>query len=552
MLEVSDLVKHSFDRVNSQPVIEGAYRGVIYGSLPPGAKKDVEIFANGLSLGIASVMSAGSSSRQPFVLKVPVDLLVAAPVTLGCRFVGDEDEGNVLELADKASVLDALTIASGQAAISGGMISGFLERVNPDALPLTICVTTRGQIIGKQVLLRKTGQIVGLAGARTGAIPEIPFAIPLPIDLLDTAGARISVRLEGAQWELDGCPILITVSKGDTILHRLSTVEAQVEELTANGKDLQDNLITSLMKQYADVIIPRVDAIVTLQRTALERQMAALSQAIPGHHFTPMPRELPMDASFVPGSSSVGYGWVPSTLGPRFLAVGRQAFAAFEITADHDALIVIEGGGVNSIEVLQSMAVFAGDKLVDLTHHFDAGSGIWWSMGRISQYQIGAEGLLMLKMRGPSVRSGDQVLAVRQINVLSMGWGHDKTGGANAARLLAGFYDHDEVPGGTTFKWMSGNGLMAVPCNSTTRRLVVRGPMVLSDEQGRSLRVLTENGDVCPFDWTVVPGGWQADMAFTPPDHSFALVRLICDARQPDNGDTRSLSVAISSAECLA
>ncbi|MFZ2996045.1 hypothetical protein [Sphingobium sp.] len=551
-MEESDLVEDGLDRVNSQPVIEGAYRGVIYGTLPSGAKKDVEIFANGLSLGIASIISAGSSSRQSFILKVPVDLLVAAPVTLGCRFAGDEDEGNVLELADKSSVLESLTVATGQAAVSGGMISGVLERVNPDALPLTICVTTRGQVIGKKVLPRTTGQVVGLAGARTGAIPEIRFSIPLPIDLLDTIGARISVRLEGAQWELDGCPILITVSNGDTILHRLSTAEARVEELTANVKDLHDKLITSLMKQYADVIIPRVDAIVTLQRTALERQMVALSLAVPEHHFTPMPRELPMDALFMPGLPFVGHGWAPSALGPRFLAVGRQAFAAFEIATDYDAVIIIEGGGDSSIEVLQSMAVLADDRPVDLTHHADTGSGIWWSMGKIPRNQIGAEGLLMLKMRGPSVRSGNQVVAVRQITVLSMGWGHDKTGGSSEPRLLAGFHDHDEMPDGTAFQWMSGNGLMAVPCDPTTRRLVIRGPMVLSDEQGRSLRVLTENGDVCSLDWVVVPGGWQAEMAFTPPDRSFALVRLICDARQPDNGDTRSLSVAISNAECLA
>ncbi|USI72355.1 hypothetical protein [Sphingomonas morindae] len=534
--------------------IDSLRRGVLYGQCK--APSAIQLYANGLLLATIDA----EETAQSFVVNVNSGLLLEAPVTLRARLVTGEpiDEFEWV-LTEPQDVEDSLVPADGEIILSGGVISGFLRNVNPDALPLTVSAAAGGREFALCEVRRPAGR-----GSGGKALIDLPFSIPLPVGLLDGKVATVHVRLRDDARDFEGSPIVFSASHGDTIEQRLARLEQGLLSLTTTVEELGRAIRTDVHRHFYGMVMPRVDAAVQGQRIALERQMAALWLECTGSEPSADAMHAhPMETLIALKDGVSGLGWLPASATG---ALGRwfheRALIATEISATEDAFLEIRGSAAASPEAARALQILANGHPISLW--VDQSHAPWRAFAVIPRAVLNPSGSLSLELVCPvedQVDLGGEAatasLAVATVRIAS-GANH-RSGGARTLDdhvTLAGFYGREQTGEGLAFRWMSGRGLLLarIADRSADHLLRVSGPFMLNERAQASLRGrLISQGETARE--AEFGAGWRVDIAVprrSAGGPSLHLIELTADASQPSSEDRRLLSAAVSDLAILA
>lgn len=537
--------------------IENAFRGVIYGRITGVVQFGLELSANGLSLGLVSITRVAANGESFFKLKMPTDMRLEAPATIRGRFVGlDCEIPSSLILRTQEEVAEALTVADGHVSVTAGFLVGALTNINPDALPLTICASMRGRVIARTKLNAEPNRKYDIDNTENRLIEAMPFKLGLPLDVLDDRGAVISVGIEGSATQLTGAPVFISIAFGEDFARRLMLVEEQLEAVTAKVNSEQNSIVSGLIDQYLRVIVPRVDAIVGLQRTALERQMMALWRAMPVNHFEAIAPAYERQAHFRSGMPFIGYGWTETN---RVRWFGRQAFVAFEISPEEDVIFLVEGVGAASPKAVEDCLFSVENKNLEMVRFQDSAGGSWSAVGLVPRQFITSDGLLSLRIRSEVdqlTKEGKPPnglsLGIENISVFSTSIVREWYASNNdLTYCLAGFHHLEKAASGEPFRWMGGDGVVSVPMETERGKIIIYGPMIYSENAERTFSVTCVNGNIKSTEFTRDGQAWSATVHLEGVEGRVVLLRLTAQSSVPEGGDLRSLSIALGGIEFI-
>jgi len=553
-----------------------AQGGVIYGWIPTSRQvsaassleqipseadeKSVDIFVNGLHLGsavgfVGPRSEASKADALDFSLRVPMGIVVSAPAVIRGRLSGTDIElSNPLEYAEQEELDQALVAARGRVSIKDGMVKGSLKDVNPDALPLWIICYVNGRAterteVRKPRALPPSGQ----------PIWSLPFSIALPPTLLDGAAVSVSVRPEGSDAELEGSPIIISISGGESVHRRLLALEALTESLDKRVVDFPASIVKDVADQFYRFIIPRVDAIVGIQRDALETQMAALWKLTSGYARPPVRRSLPASYLLRITDPFVGFGWShPQSIAgsdERFFT--RNAFLAVEIAPGQPLLAVVKGSWMAADSGFDSLVVTANGK-ASPTLVVKNREG-WSSLAVLDDSVVTSDGALGLlvstEIEGFHERVAEAVSAsVGSVEISpapQCASNREMTVEAAGAAFVGGWHGLEVSGGGVTFRWMAGHGAVFIDCtgDEPLESITLSGPMALTAEDGSFGAVSASFGGVPLVLGDAKPsrGAWYLRFDFPTPIAGPA--RGLLSVRAPSYevpGDSRELSLAVS------
>ncbi|QJU57621.1 hypothetical protein HL653_07305 [Sphingomonas sp. AP4-R1] len=528
-------------------------RGVVYGSICSElAGFDVEVSANGLILGSTSPAPARELDRLNFAMRVPATLLLEAPVSLRVRVKGISEPAEAeLLYTTEEQVVRAFTLADGAVAMRAGEIVGTLNHVNPDALPLKVVAYCGDRLIGSQIFHKDIPQSDGL-------ITSIPLKLQIPADVLDGTPHSISIRVEDGP-HLEGSPFVISVLSGHDLAHRLGSLERLAAKLTDDVDTMQTKIVDQLADQLQSVIIPRIDAIVGLQRASLERQLAAMWRMLPDNGFERIGPPLPLTATFLPGEPFIGFGWsdnFPNSTGGRWL--GRSAHLALQLSDRDDAVLIVHGAGSSTPEALESASVEVNGNLVSLTRIDDSSTDTWKLIGTVNRASMRPGGALDLRIRSESTdvdttaRRNAISLSISRIDIISAAALRHADEALSDAQCLSGFYDPEETAAGERFRWMSGFGLASVFVGTRQRaRIRVGGPMMLKPSAAKLLEITVIGADAQTGPVIANESGWHVELSLGNVRDGVAVLAFSTEAHHPRNGDARLLSLAVSHIEVL-
>jgi hypothetical protein len=537
--------------------LDSAVRGVIYGHISVGGA-EIEIFANGILVGVVDMTGEDAPGEQhAFAVRIPPDILLEAPVTVRARFAGGAAIPNCeMHFNSPVEVSAAFGMIDGRVALEQGMLRGALYDVNPDALPITLQAVVGGRIVANFEARKPTR-----FGPSRVLIAELPFSIALPPEILDGTSVTIFVRAAGSKADLDGSPILISLTHGNSVLSRLSATEDAVTRLTEQTDDLRRSILTDIGKHLQNFILPRVDAIVEIQRTSLERQMIGLWQELTGKAVATSRRKLPALVQIKMTDSFAGYGWSDcGDLAPTQRWLCGRALLAVEIDDQEDMFVKISGEHLVSDAVLNAMSLFAnGVKVETFACKREQSGEAWIAVSIVPRSVMRADGILSLEIECPldgshpkSTTRDNISLSVGSIDFISASslYGNDIL---SDQYCLAGFHDAESTDDGRMFRWLERHGIVLVRLPDSSRACVIglRGPYVIRQEigEGLQIRVVGEKADISSV--RLGDTGWAADILLPRQSGNGAklvLITLSASAVQPSAQDRRFLSVAFANA----
>lgn len=214
------------------------------------------------------------------------------PITLMARIAGGPDIGGQLTFqspADLSGVVVASAFHDCEGVIDGisdGRICGWVwNRINPSQ-KLTVKLWDGGNYIGEA---KANNYRSDLAEAKKGN-GHCGFFMDLPIDILNGELHSLRVRVGETDYELPGSPLAFGPSSASSLVDLVVRLRQEVAELK---NQLQEVLSLDTDKangigdsRDADRLMQRTEALLTIQREALEREMRVLagsqSSAHPG------------------------------------------------------------------------------------------------------------------------------------------------------------------------------------------------------------------------------------------------------------------------------
>ena len=546
---------------------EGVVGGVIYGwlskALVPENLRSVDIFINGFHAGIASATDdnatlAPTQTTCCFKLRLPTSLVVNAPVTIRGRIVGTACEiANALSLVTSEEVTSALSFAKGSVSVQEGTVFGVLDQVNPDALPLVVCVYANHNLLKRIEIPRPDVPI-----QRGQRLDSLRFRVPLPPSILDTTPVNLSVKLEGSEAQLDGSPLVIAVAPSTSIIQRLTALEKRVQELSETVTATPQQMVSDLAELFHQFIVPRVDAIVQAQREMLESQMIELWRQLRG---VDTPRErpgLPASVTQWMDHTFTGFGWSKAAVGDhggeRWFT--KSAFISVGISPRFSLLLRVSGSAIIGEPRSSGLGLSAnGHHLAVILADIDANG--WLAATIVPSSALSANGVLGIQIwmpkRGfhPEAPADMPVSAsVRVLEVCSLEFARELStidAGDDERFFVTGWYPMELHEKGATFRWMGSHGIVVLPQSPTTsgsvRFLELRGPLIFNPVSNQSLRAEL-GGKELPSGKieTFADGSWSVRFEVPElPAQTGALLALEAPAYNPPN-DGRMLSIAVS------
>jgi hypothetical protein len=544
-------------------VIKRVLRGVIYGLVEPDfvgeTSKTLEFFINGISIGGVTIQPSDFVDGAPYQFKflIPPSFIFEAPISLRMREAESGEEiGRPLPFHDAAAVKAAIDVADGAVtAVEYGSLKGALRDVNPDALPITVCVYHRGAAIARAVVDAKAKPL-----ASGALISSLPFSISLPSSVLDGAATTLGVRIEGSSKEFAGSPLTVWLDSSDGLRDRLAHLERRNEQLEAEVAELRSSIVGDIAEQFYRFVVPRVDAFLSLQREGLEGQMIALWRNLSGDAPAPIARRgLPESVSLGLSGPFTGYRWSRETVSgaPSDRWFARSAFLGTEISDKHDILVVMNGAHAVSSAALDDLTLSANGRSIDLTR-FSEKKGGWRAFGVIPRAALGAHGGLSLLLETDV--EGAHPLAPADMSAVSLSVESvalipvkaaalEYSIGARPEVFPFGWHAIERMPDNRPFRWMGSEGVIVLNglAPGAPIRVELSGPMVL----GEMLSTVTADLDGALAEVTQLETGkgWALELEFparAAGGPSVAFLRVRAAARQPSEEDKRLLSLALS------
>ena len=204
------------------------------------------------------------------------------PVAVTARIAdGGPDLAGRIEFASPAALRGVVAAAALQdfegtidRIIDGRLCGWVWNRAAPDT-PVTVALYDGARHVGDaQATLHR--EDLAAAGKADG---HCAFSIDLPLDLLDGNVHSLHVRVCGNGYELANSPLVFGPNSArqliELVVHLRQEVEAlshRVQELSDPARRLMDDRL------LAGELMKRTEAMLTIQREALEREMRVLAE----------------------------------------------------------------------------------------------------------------------------------------------------------------------------------------------------------------------------------------------------------------------------------
>ena len=102
------------------------------------------------------------------------------------------------------------------------------------------------------------------------------FTFDLPLNMLDGELHSLHVRVQGTNYQLPNSPLVFGPNSAHTLIELVVQLRQEVDRLSRQVKEITDPKSTPT-KQLADHLMQRTEALLTIQREALEREMRVLT-----------------------------------------------------------------------------------------------------------------------------------------------------------------------------------------------------------------------------------------------------------------------------------
>ncbi|MBY3757673.1 hypothetical protein GBZ26_09995 [Azospirillum formosense] len=247
---------------------------------------EVELTANGavLARGIADhfqmelVQSRIGNGMHAFRLKLdrlpdaPYPLIVTARIAGGGPALGGQLEfkspADFQGIVADAAFRDYESMVDG---IVNGQICGWIwNRSLPDA-PVTVSLYDGLTHIGDVIADDFRGDVAA-AGKGSG---RCAFAIDLPLSVLDGALHSLHVRVADTNHELTNSPLGFGPNSARNLIDEIAQLRQEVATLTRQLSEVADPS-NALNGRLAKALMQRMEAMLTIQRDAVDQEMRAL------------------------------------------------------------------------------------------------------------------------------------------------------------------------------------------------------------------------------------------------------------------------------------
>ncbi|PWR19559.1 hypothetical protein DKG75_13865 [Zavarzinia compransoris] len=513
------------------------------------SKVTVEIFIDGLKIGEVEVERGPGEDDVGFAIVLPPDLVLTAPATVRGRIAasGRELAAPVL-LATEDDLRRAVTAAEGVVVLRDGALHVTLTGVAAAVLPLVVEVSDGS---GKDVARLAVERPVVEAGP-DGLLPPLDLVVPLPVQsLLNIGSVALQVRLAGRREAFAGSPIVISADTGAVLAQRVVAAETGLRLLSEEFADLRRNLARDVARLFYDFAVPRVDAMVEIQRFQIERQLLALWQAVaPDEAPALIPRtKQPDRAQLLLAGGFSGYGWSepdPELRGERWFR--GTGFVLLEVAGRQPLFLEISGTKCGEHVDLARMTVAVNG-------HIAAGGGYptatgWAYVAPLPFGVVAANGLAAVTISTVEAQRPGAARAGGDLSVGAIEVGPAKplpVLGIGDDALVAGWgdveYDGEHVP----FRWMEEQGVILLPATAAGR-LILSGPMTVVGDPATQLKARGRSGDLPLVDSSFDGRRWQMvfslDRRGLRTDGLEVVVLRSVTARASEH-DPRMISVAI-------